>query len=778
MSGITRSLYDLYIRFLVWLGAAPPEGYENLLPPEEAGLREYTLQKGDTLYAVARKFGVHYDRIVQANGLTDPADVQPGQTVAIPPAAWNPNTDPPYKQLKAIQPDRDEEASEAMVEESLLLEDETGPEAVGIEEVAPPEDDEVEPFLPREETTGPPDEEPLPLPDEPDWLWQDEAVAETDEIVEQETPPPDLSQSLPEPDATTIPVDETDETLTVEMDSVAEAAEIVAPLTPESSIAADDRVEEAFDSEALPAETTAEEMLFRYELQRGDTLNGIAKRYGVTLRDLIDVNNITNPNRIYPGQKLIIPGYDQPPPQPDIEPEPEAPLPQPPSGEFITHSVVRGDTLSSIAKRYGVTLRHLVEINHIEDPGLLRLGQRLLVPGVVAPAPPAELVEMEDVAPSEPSPEAEILVEPPPQPEPETIAAPQSQREPQAAPEPTVEIDPHFPPIGPLQAIRALYLSYFAIGHVEINQHILDLLHRTELNTVVIDIKGDHGLISYPTGNLTAREIGADRSTARNFSEIIDQFRSLGVYLIGRIVVFKDDPLAKAYPELAIKTTGGGLWQDHEQSAWSDPFLKPVWDYNIQLAIEATHLGFHEVHFDYLRFPFASQAGEPYFSQDISKETRVAALTGFLSVARGQLQPLGVKLGAKTFGYTCWRKDDSLIGQDIDRLAQYLDVLSPMLAPSTFGSGIPGYKMAIAHPYEVVHESAKRAVARVAPFNCAVRPWIQDFPDYRFDKRTYGKDEIQAQIKGCFDAGSEGYLVWSPRVEYTSDAYAPLKKIS
>jgi hypothetical protein len=97
-----------------------------------------------------------------------------------------------------------------------------------------------------------------------------------------------------------------------------------------------------------------------------------------------------------------------------------------------------------------------------------------------------------------------------------------------------------------------------------------------------------------------------------------------------------------------------------------------------------------------------------------------------------------------------------------------------MLYPSTFGSGIPGYPVAIAHPYEIVYESARRAVERVARFGCQVRPWIQDFPDYRFDKRVYGRTEIQAQIKGSFDGGGSGFMVWDPRVRYTEGAYAPV----
>jgi hypothetical protein len=164
-----------------------------------------------------------------------------------------------------------------------------------------------------------------------------------------------------------------------------------------------------------------------------------------------------------------------------------------------------------------------------------------------------------------------------------------------------------------------------------------------------------------------------------------------------------------------------------------------------------------------------------HFSQEATKETRVAAITSFLSIARGQLRPYGVRVSADTLGYTSWRKDDTLIGQDIERMGQYLDVLCPMLYPSTFGSGIPGYKMAVAYPYEVVYESAQRAVSRVRALGCAVRPWIQDFPDYRFDKRIYGKEEIQAQIKACFDAGCAGFMTWDHRIKYTDGAYAPAR---
>ena len=112
-------------------------------------------------------------------------------------------------------------------------------------------------------------------------------------------------------------------------------------------------------------------------------------------------------------------------------------------------------------------------------------------------------------------------------------------------------------------------------------------------------------------------------------------------------------------------------------------------------------------------------------------------------------------------------------------MVRYLDVLSPMLYPSTYDHGLdnmPGYEFAIDFPYEIVYESMLRAIPKVKATNpdIIVRPWIQDFPDYRFDKRVYGREEIQAQIKGCFDAGATGFMVWDPRVKYTDGAYTPV----
>lgn len=726
MSGILGALKNLYTRFIVWLGAEPPEDFEKPAD-KKAWPKEYTTKAGDTLFSVGRHFGVHYDLIAKANGIEQYNMVRPGQTLVIPAPDWKPEQEPPPS-TQVEEPLAKLKDTKPVPPVSALAADET-PTQIDTKPTAPPVvRDEKLPMVPDKD-----EKLPVAVEDEdlPDWLVgvEPDTQPQPDEEVpqEEETPPSELVEE----------VRAEEKVSPEEMPSAAKAPLPDEPAKPAPAGAVQEMLPDFVAPDAAIA--PPEEALFRYEIQRGDTLNGIARRYGVPVKELVEANDIVDPNRIFPGQKLVIPGYKlpQPEPEPEVSPTPK-PIPEP--DEKFVYTVNSGDTIGSIAKRYGSTVQELIEANNLTEASLLRVGQKLIIPGVIKsrePAPPSAL--------------------------PEAIPTPK----------PISSTDPNFQPLGPANAIRALYVSYFAIGHAEFRERIFELLQNTELNAVVIDVKSDYGWITYPTRISTAREIGAARPSITDFNEVMDKLKAQGIYTIARIVTFKDNPLARSYPEYAVKTREGSVWQDHENLSWTDPFLRPIWDYNILIATEAAHLGFDEIQFDALRFPTTSQAGTPYFSQQVTKETRVAAIISFLSAARGELRALGVKMAAATFGYTCWRKDDTIIGQDIERMAQYLDVLCPMLYPSTFGSGIPDYKLAIAHPYEVVYESASRAVHRVRSYGCTVRPWIQDFQDYRFDKRTYGREEIQAQIRGCFDSGSNGFLVWNPQAKYTSSAYAP-----
>src|SRR5215470_4046975 len=331
----------------------------------------------------------------------------------------------------------------------------------------------------------------------------------------------------------------------------------------------------------------------------------------------------------------------------------------------------------------------------------------------------------------------------------------------------TVKLAPH--------PIRAAYLTYYGVADKGIRQRVLDLVARTELNAVVIDIKGDRGLIPYRTSVRGALDAGAQGPVLiKEFDDWLAAWKAQGVYTIARIVSFKDNVRANARPDLAvIDTRTGKPWIDRENLAWVDPFREENWDYLIAVAKEAALKGFDEIQFDYVRFPTDGKLGAARYSQPNNATTRLPAIAGFLAKARRELGPTGAFLGADIFGYTAFNANDTDIGQRIEELSVHLDYICPMVYPSGYHLGIPGYRNPVQHPYEIVKESVRLTRQRSQNPAAQVRPWLQDFKDYAFDKRIFGLSEIKAQIRGADDGGSSGWMLWNPKNDYTGAALRP-----
>jgi hypothetical protein len=250
--------------------------------------------------------------------------------------------------------------------------------------------------------------------------------------------------------------------------------------------------------------------------------------------------------------------------------------------------------------------------------------------------------------------------------------------------------------------------------------------------------------------------------------------KARNVYTIARIVTFKDHVLAQHRPDWAvIDTRTGKPWLDNERLAWVDPFREEVWDYAIAVAKEAVAKGFDEVQFDYVRFPTDGKLSVARYSQPNNAQTRLSAIAGFLAAARRELGPTGAFLAADVFGYTAFNDNDTDIGQRVEELALHLDYICPMVYPSGYHRGIPGVRNPVAQPYEIVKESVRLTRKRSATLTVQVRPWLQDFRDYAFDKRIFGVREIRAQIRGARDGGAVGFMLWNPRNDYTGGALAP-----
>jgi N-acetylmuramoyl-L-alanine amidase len=111
-----------------------------------------------------------------------------------------------------------------------------------------------------------------------------------------------------------------------------------------------------------------------YTIHRGDTLSAIAARYHTTVAKLVQVNHLPgNGNLIIAGSTLRVPTSSHATTRTTSAPR--------------THLVVKGDTLSGIAHRFGVSMAKIARANHLPSSNIVRLGARLTIPGTTRVAP-------------------------------------------------------------------------------------------------------------------------------------------------------------------------------------------------------------------------------------------------------------------------------------------------------------------------------------------------------------------------------------------------------
>ena len=110
------------------------------------------------------------------------------------------------------------------------------------------------------------------------------------------------------------------------------------------------------------APTTSVDSKQYYIVKSGDSLSEIATKYNTTVAELVRLNNIKNPNLIYAGEKIILPGTNSG------------------TSNSSYYTVKSGDTLSEIAAKYNTTVAELVRLNNIKNPNLIYAGEKIVLP--------------------------------------------------------------------------------------------------------------------------------------------------------------------------------------------------------------------------------------------------------------------------------------------------------------------------------------------------------------------------------------------------------------
>lgn len=305
-----------------------------------------------------------------------------------------------------------------------------------------------------------------------------------------------------------------------------------------------------------------------------------------------------------------------------------------------------------------------------------------------------------------------------------------------------------------------LYLGFGYLAQPQQREAIVRRGRELGLNTLVVDVKSDRGFVHTVFAPPESLEAGASTLSPEDLPEFLRGLRNQGWYLIARLVVFKDNLIAQAHPDLAIMTRRG-LYVDCEGQRWLDPFKGKAWEYNLELAERAAKAGFQEVQFDYTRFPSDCVSEPLQYAQEVTPKVQQQTIQGFLELARKRLHALGVATSVDVFGLTTVEEDIG-IGQVIEGIAKHVDYVSPMVYPSTWRPGSFGSDYPPAEPYRIVHLSVKRAVERLKELPARVRPWLQAYNDYQRRGLPYSHEEIVAQINATKDAGAPGWLLWDP----------------
>lgn len=289
-------------------------------------------------------------------------------------------------------------------------------------------------------------------------------------------------------------------------------------------------------------------------------------------------------------------------------------------------------------------------------------------------------------------------------------------------------------------------------------------MKRGNLDTVVIDMKDDFGQLNYPSEiplGQKQRYVLIDDPAA-----MVQAFHEQGIYVIARLVAFKDSRLPYVRPDLAVRIGARAERLYTVGENWLDAYSLEVQDYLIDVALEIESFGFDEIQFDYIRFP-RGRASTYAVWLHAGKKARAHAsvIADFLERVD---RAVTIPISADVFGLTTLVDGDPRgLGQCIETMSQYLDAISPMM----YANGMDTYfrnRHITPHVIELIQCGLQRG--RHKAKDIVLRPYLQAYSNGV--EHMWGSDFILEQVLAAERAGSDGFLFWNPtmRNEATMDA--------
>jgi hypothetical protein len=367
-----------------------------------------------------------------------------------------------------------------------------------------------------------------------------------------------------------------------------------------------------------------------------------------------------------------------------------------------------------------------------------------------------------------------------------------------------------------------IYVSSFRAQGEDLDNH-LRFIKENGMNSLVVDCKDDMGWIAYDTELEFPRKIGAVNKRFA-LEELLDKAHEQDIYVVARLVVFKDRQLynyngfeyavwngvkdqpwryilkvevppepepedqnaagkdeAKQSMDSAGRNTGDeadkGVEPDAFESEkpepvykyvqkeyWVDPYNPDVWNYNLAIAEELQRRGVDEIQFDYIRFPSDGNLSQIEYRHRREGMGPIDALESFLTQAR---QVIHIPISTDLYGFNSWHRMGNWIGQSIDVLADYVDVIAPMFYPSHFPRDFMKDEPYLERGRKIYQEGTTRAAFMVGS-RCIIRPYVQAFligEELAMGPAEYSQ-YLTNQIEGALAAPCSGLTLWNASNRY------------
>lgn len=315
---------------------------------------------------------------------------------------------------------------------------------------------------------------------------------------------------------------------------------------------------------------------------------------------------------------------------------------------------------------------------------------------------------------------------------------------------------------------RSVHVSFCGWASPNLKSKVMQAVEDGLINAVQLDLKDETGKIGFATENELAQRAGTDQPDCRiDLAAAVQELHALDVPVIGRIVAFADPVLVpwaweNGERDYAIQTADGSTFYTGRYNGFANFANPDIQEYNISIAEEAAAMGVDHILWDYLRKPDGPVENMTIPGLEGSVEDAVYAFT---AAADERLAPYGVQHGASLYGVSADRPWE--VGQDVERLAEVLDYVSPMIYPSHWGPGEYDVANPLMQPYDIVYRNLEVWLEVTEGKRARVKPWLEDsnwpvrlgYPDRA--------DYVREQIRATYDSGISEWLLWDSAVNYT-----------